>query len=933
MNNLYWLVARGHIQAIGLMVGEATGFTQGLDRLGALHSEPAPPPHNRMLEAYLNRPARWEDVERVVLNWSDDPAAGADGLVRATRQRQELEAFARQHGFDFEVVLHRDGDPPLDLFRFPRAFVTVPGSADVPITSAGLLRGDVTVTLPGDGVSASLVTPPEGTGVSDGVLEVSVPAGVGRVDTEGRLVLPRRDWSKVVVRGLVRPGGLDASVAGRLSDYDGESLPRAQTSFGPAGPDGARPGVGGAVAGRAWLLVPVGSRDDGVDIVLAAKLYQQFGIAVFDAVLVRGVGGDPAAYGVAVEATPGLAGLAAPDAAKLGGVRIGVAGDLLLGGGVVVGGLAEDVIGVVRSPQIRATPLVALGRRAVLSGDGEDVLVDAAWADAVTAMTAVQWFAAAQQVWAGPDDAIRQVVQAQVGLPRRAQVLADKLVERRRWLPLPRVALAQLRQAGLVPAPQVAGLRVVDTPLGWHLSVDGAVPPGIADATPAGPGDFRVTVDPVEVAAGRVSEEQIEAAFAGLAPAVAQFTSLDLRPSSGGLTEHDMTGWASKVSRWAAERGEPVGSYGAHATATVTAPRVSFDVLPSELEAFALGANGDLATPTHPELAAEFRFPLPGGPDTYLTPVSPTPSLERHGFEDGGRLLPGTGGWAAKQLHDGLLVYQPPLPFAPPGTLTELSGVELVADGSATDALPRGVPRIFVVTAGSDRVVDLSRWTRIGEQLGANPGGTYQSPEGVRYYVKEVALAGGRGQRDAHVLVLQPRRPQRDTGRTWPGGAWPVQRRTDIHPVRTRADPSCPDPVQPSGLSSDDVFAKKARRGFAVAAWLAHWDSTTFGTSLATRRANPGALTWVAHCSTGGWAGRKDGPLRRYRARTRHHARGRNGAGSTLASAMPRSVSRPRCCSRSPPPRSTSWSPPPASTLRSGSGSNVDASTSSTGTA
>src|SRR5262249_22072561 len=139
-NNLFWPVARSHERVIRLMVAETTGFEQASDLLGALQSEPGPPPWNMMIEAYINRPVRWQDVGRGVLNWSDNPADEALSLNEAMRLAKELEGFATDK-FDLKVVLHRVGDPPLDLFRFPKAFVTVPGSTDMPITPHVLLLG------------------------------------------------------------------------------------------------------------------------------------------------------------------------------------------------------------------------------------------------------------------------------------------------------------------------------------------------------------------------------------------------------------------------------------------------------------------------------------------------------------------------------------------------------------------------------------------------------------------------------------------------------------------------------------------------------------------------------------------------------------------------------------------------------------------------
>src|SRR4030095_16160369 len=97
--------------------------------------------------------------------------------------------------------------------------------------------------------------------------------------------------------------------------------------------------------------------------------------------------------------------------------------------------------------------------------------------------------------------------------------------------------------------------------------------------------------------------------------------------------------------------------YGAQATRAVTGPRVFFEVLPTEFEAFAVRADRSLAAPTYPELAVEFRFWLPGRPVTRMWPSGSSPSEEELGNHDGGYRLTRAGGWAAKQLDEALLVY------------------------------------------------------------------------------------------------------------------------------------------------------------------------------------------------------------------------------------------------------------------------------------
>ncbi len=136
LNNLYWLVARSGWYALEQMLDEATAFQHDPDQIAVLRTEPAPAPSPERIETLLHRPARWDDVERVVLNWRD-----ADSLAQALRQAEELEAFAKENGHGFEVALHRDGEPPLHLYRHPWVAVAVAGGTPAaPATAESLLR-------------------------------------------------------------------------------------------------------------------------------------------------------------------------------------------------------------------------------------------------------------------------------------------------------------------------------------------------------------------------------------------------------------------------------------------------------------------------------------------------------------------------------------------------------------------------------------------------------------------------------------------------------------------------------------------------------------------------------------------------------------------------------------------------------------------------
>ncbi len=84
------------------------------------------------------------------------------------------------------------------------------------------------------------------------------PAGVGSVAADGRLMLPRAQWSQIVVRAVMEDA-FNQSVGGQLSDFDGQSLPHADTSFGPAGRMAVQRGATGAVAAARGGFIASGS--------------------------------------------------------------------------------------------------------------------------------------------------------------------------------------------------------------------------------------------------------------------------------------------------------------------------------------------------------------------------------------------------------------------------------------------------------------------------------------------------------------------------------------------------------------------------------------------------------------------------------------------------------------------------------------------------
>src|SRR5690606_1928514 len=147
-------------------------------------------------------------------------------------------------------------------------------------------------------------------------------------------------------------------------------------------------------------------------------------------------------------------------------------------------------------------------------------------------------------------------------------------------------------------------------------------------------------------------------------------------------------------------------------------------------------------------------------------------------------------------------------------------------DSGAAEAKPAGASDVGAGAGDGDSsgagggadgglVFDASTWKKVGEQGGSNPGGTYEAPDGSRYYVKfskssdharnEVladTLYKMAGVDTANLQLL-------DLGNGKLGTASPIMEnaKQDL-----------------SSKMKSKSYLDKIREGFAADAWLANWD-------------------------------------------------------------------------------------------------------------
>jgi hypothetical protein len=148
--------------------------------------------------------------------------------------------------------------------------------------------------------------------------------------------------------------------------------------------------------------------------------------------------------------------------------------------------------------------------------------------------------------------------------------------------------------------------------------------------------------------------------------------------------------------------------------------------------------------------------------------------------------------------------------------LKSISSDELMAD---TAQSPVSAPENKeAVTAPG--VVDVSGWTKIGNQAGSNPGGFYQDENGNKYYVK-YPLTDLHGENEALASELYKLAgvdsAQQLIGRDGQGNL------VTVSPLIPDAKADMAD-----RLKNPD-YKKKLQDGFAIDAWLANWDVAGLG--------------------------------------------------------------------------------------------------------
>lgn len=179
---------------------------------------------------------------------------------------------------------------------------------------------------------------------------------------------------------------------------------------------------------------------------------------------------------------------------------------------------------------------------------------------------------------------------------------------------------------------------------------------------------------------------------------------------------------------------------------------------------------------------------------------------------------------------------------APPGAIEALKKAakktpakKVAAKKAATPTKP-AVPTVkaAAVKGGAADVLkgDLSSLKRVGPQLGSNPGGTYEAPDGSRWYVKKQrskehaaneALANDL-YRMAGIEV--PDVVESDRGPDGDADAYTASRLVDTDASTMQAH------------RRGQAYIDKVRDGFAVDAWLANWDVYGEGKdNLATTKA------------------------------------------------------------------------------------------------
>ena len=110
---------------------------------------------------------------------------------------------------------------------------------------------------------------------------------------------------------------------------------------------------------------------------------------------------------------------------------------------------------------------------------------------------------------------------------------------------------------------------------------------------------------------------------------------------------------------------------------------------------------------------------------------------------------------------------------------------------------------------------DITEWKKIGNQLGSNEGGTYEAPDGSKYYVKTPKSPLHAGN---EVLASALYRRAGVDGADTFFGVDEADNMVTVSPILPDAKPDMAQKIE------EPSYKKALQEGFAIDAWLANWD-------------------------------------------------------------------------------------------------------------
>lgn len=156
-----------------------------------------------------------------------------------------------------------------------------------------------------------------------------------------------------------------------------------------------------------------------------------------------------------------------------------------------------------------------------------------------------------------------------------------------------------------------------------------------------------------------------------------------------------------------------------------------------------------------------------------------------------------------------------------------LDDIFAVGDAPTTDPLIID-ETIFTPDEEPDGFVDLTGFTPAGAQGGSNPGGTFQAPDGKKYYAKfQRSEMHAANEVAAAKLYNAAGVPAVDINHGALEGKDNVTQSPVIYVDRNKSP------------QSDSALRKKTQAGFAIDAWLANWDGVLNDNTLADANGDP----------------------------------------------------------------------------------------------